>query len=81
MIIGYKNILIVTGGKELNCRTKMRVVTREVIKNYRDERLPSIKERKIFRLMTRVVTPELPYTENSFTPLSPVALMGLSTRI
>ena len=32
LIIGYKNILIVTGGKELNCCTKMRAVTREVIK-------------------------------------------------
>ena len=31
--------------------------------------------------MTRVVWPGLPHTENSYTPLSPVALMGLLTRI
>jgi len=43
---------------------------------------PAIKEEgKIFRLMTRVVTPEPPYTENSYTPLCPVELMDLLTRI
>jgi len=46
MIMGYKNILIVTGGKELNYRTKMKAVTGDVIKNVIDERLSSNKGRR-----------------------------------
>lgn len=59
-----------------------------MIKNYRWEAVQHKGKKNIsiddvcgiFRLMIRVVSPELPHTENSFTPLSPVALMGLSTR-
>jgi len=62
MIIGYKVILTVSRRERKYHRIGEGRNKRKGDQTLQEERLPSIKERKLFRLMTRVVTPELAHT-------------------